>query len=214
MTERFTTFEFIDGKTTIYCLEYSDFELSDYHHALSADELERLFSFRHVKRQREFVATRVLKHSIFGFQHIHYNAVGAPFIPGTGFLSISHCSHTVAIAVNKEFAIGLDLELPRAHIGSVMHKFLSEAELNAFDCADSNVVSKIWSAKEALYKLAGRKEILFSQDLLVEPVTENKWLGTIRNRNHDLHVKLNIFEERGIIFTINSEPVERIEHAS
>lgn len=202
------------GNSDIYILTYEPFDIESHFDVLTPDELERCLGFGHIKRKREFVATRILRHSIFGFQHIHYNANGAPFIHNGSFISISHCGNTVAIAVNPDFAIGLDLEVPRENIQTIMHKFLSEKEIELFDCADALVVSKVWSCKEALYKLAGRKQILFSSELHLEPLTDLEWKGRIINDDHELHVNLNIFEQHDLIITINNKPVERIESNS
>ena len=198
------------GKTSIHILRYPDFDFHRFLDLLTTDEQERCFSFGHERRKREFVATRILRHQIFGFQHIHYDANGAPYLDDGTYISISHCRNFVAIAQNQEYKIGLDLEAPRAGINNVMHKFLSQDELKNFDCADALTVSKIWSAKEALYKLAGRKQILFSSQLHVEAITEDQWKGRIVNPDHELHVKLNIFEHKGIIISLNDAPVEKI----
>lgn len=202
------------GNTTIHLLNYPDFDYQDFLDVLTTDEQERCFGFKHAGRKKEFVATRILRHQVFGFDHIHYDHHGAPFLKNGSFISISHCKHFTAIAENSEFAIGLDLELPRPGIGTIMHKFLSERELSEFDCSDELIVSKIWSAKEALYKLAGRKQILFSEQLHVQAITDDVWKGRIINPDHELHVNLNIFEHEGLILTINQSPVERIEQAS
>ena len=198
------------GKTTIHLLKYSDFNYKDYYDVLTPDEQERCLSFGHSKRRREFVATRILRHRIFGFEHIHYNHNGAPFLKNGTYISISHCNGYAAIAENSDYAIGLDLELPRPGISKLMHKFLSKNELSSFDCTDEKTVSKIWSAKEALYKLAGRKKILFSSELHLIRETDDVWKGRITNHDHELHVKLNIFEQEGLIITINNSPVEYI----
>lgn len=200
------------GKTDIYLLQYDSFDIEDHFEVLTPQELERCLSFGHIRRKREFVATRILRHSIFGFQHIHYNANGAPFLHNGSYISISHCGNTVAIAVNSNFSLGLDLEVPRVNIQTIMHKFLSVEENLLFDCNDHLVVSKIWSCKEALYKLAGRKQILFSSELHLSPITDSEWKGRIINDDHELHVNLNIFERQDLIITINKTPVERIEH--
>lgn len=208
----FSTSEIVLGPTTIYSMSYSDFNPEDYLDKLTFDEVERYSGFGHLGRKREFVATRLLRHQLFGFRHIHYTASGAPFIPDGPFISISHAPNIVAIAVNSEFSVGLDLEPPRREIARVMHKFLSDDERLLFDCADAEIVTRIWSAKEALYKLAGRKKIIFAEELHLQPFDATHWKGRIINPDHELHVNLNIFEQDGIIFSINTTPVERIEN--
>lgn len=201
------------GSTCIHTLEYPRFDPEAHLHYLTDTELKRFRSFGHIKRKREFIATRALRHELFGNEHIHYTAEGAPFLDKDTHISISHSGNLVAIAENRHFQIGLDLELIRNDIQRVMHKFLSEDELNSFDCEDSKLVTSIWSAKETLYKLAGRKQILFSDELHISR-NGNQWKGRIVNPNHDLLVNLDIFERKGIIFTSNSSRVEYVEHNS
>ena len=97
-------------------------------------ETERFFSFKNINRRREFVATRILRHQLFGFQHMHYDSLGAPYIPNEGFISVSHSKNLIGIAVNEEYKVGLDLESHRKNILDLKAKFLSENELTQFNC--------------------------------------------------------------------------------
>lgn len=196
------------NSTVIHFLEYDDFDPNEYLDKLTQLELERLRMFKHIKRQREFVATRLLRHNLFGFEHIHYDNHGAPYIEHEGYISISHSKNKVAIALNKDYRIGVDLEPHRMNILNVAHKFLSSDELRTFDCTDPIVVTKIWSAKEAMYKLAGRKKILFSTELLLN-MRNDEWIGLIDNYDHELLVKLDIFDIDNTIITINSQEIEK-----
>lgn len=197
------------NSTSIHILEYQDFDPTLHLKSLTSQEIERYHSFKHPKRKKEFVATRLLRHDLFGFQHIHYDPVGAPFIEGIGYISISHSKNKVAIAVNKEYKIGLDLEPHRANILRLAHKFLNQNEIDIFDCSDPVTVTKIWSAKEAMYKLAGRKKILFSKELLLDKDNNEIWKGTIDNHDHLIKVNLDIFDIDDTIISINSSPIEQ-----
>jgi phosphopantetheinyl transferase len=198
------------GTTDIHLLEYADFNPLDYVGKLTENEVERLQSFGHERRKMEFVATRLLRHDLFGFEHIHYDAHGAPFIEKEGFISISHSKNMVGIAVNPNYQVGLDLEPHRDNILDLSHKFLSDNERFKFDCADAVTITKIWSAKEALYKLAGRKKIIFASELILDLDDNGNWIGTIDNFDHKLRVKLDIFDENQTIVSINSHAVERL----
>ncbi len=195
-------------RSTINLLHYGDFDPTDYLNKLTNQELERYHTFNHPKRKREFVATRILRHQLFGFEHIHYDEHGAPYIESEGFISVSHCKNTVGIALNKEFQVGLDLEMQRPQINTLAHKFLSNDERRIFDVADPLELTRIWSAKEALYKLAGRKKIIFAKELLLESKYHNVYQGKIINPDHERLVKLHIFEHKGMVVTINSKEIE------
>lgn len=197
--------------TSIHILEYQEFNPSEYLDKLTSLELERYHDFSNIKRKREFVATRLLRHETLGFEHIHYDPNGAPFIQDEGYISISHSGNMVGLAINKLHSVGLDLEFPRANILKIKSKFLSEKEKGIFNTDDPDVVTKLWSAKEALYKLAGRKKILFIEELHMTKDENDNWIGTIINPDHRLSVKLDIFEFEGTFITINTEAVERFE---
>lgn len=205
--------KFESGATCIHTVDYPEFNPEEYLEVLTKAELERYRSFGHIKRQREFIATRALRHELYGYEHIHYTREGAPYIDKDTYISISHSGNTVAIGENHSFPIGLDLELIRPNIQQLMHKFLSEEEQAQFDCSNITTVTSIWSAKETLYKLAGRKQILFSDELRISR-ENNQWKGRIVNPTHDLFVNLDIFEREGIIYTLNASPVEYVKRSS
>ena len=194
-------------ETRLYLARFTNFEPTDYLEFLTVDELERFQQFGHFARQQEFVATRLLRHSVFGFSHIHYDAHGAPFVEQEGFISISHCRNAVALALNPSYKIGLDLEMERSNILALSSKFLSEHEKVTFDVQNPRTVTKIWSAKEALYKLAGRKKIHFKTELLLDMDENGAWLGRIENPDACMLVKLNIFELDDLIVSINCAPL-------
>lgn len=193
--------------TQINLCSYGDFDPSNYMEYLTDLEKQRLLSFKHIRRRREFMATRILRHRTVGYQHIHYDPHGAPYIEDEGFISISHSTNQVGLAINSDFKIGLDLESIRPNVRTIMHKFLSENEKVQFNTEDIIEVCKVWSAKEALYKLAGRKKIHFKSELLLDRESDTLWNGTIINDDHDISVKLNIFEHNNTIVSINTEAI-------
>ena len=129
-------FEFNDVK--VYTMSYMDFNPLDYLDNLTELEKERFFTFKHIQRKREFVATRVLRHQVFGFEHIHYDEVGAPYINQEGYISISHTKNLVGFALCKKFKIGFDLEHIQNKITNIKHKFLSEKEIDNFEESPQN----------------------------------------------------------------------------
>lgn len=208
----FTSRQFDFGETVIHLLEYSEFDPLEYLGHLTEDETARFWTFRHLKRQREFIATRILRHDIFGFRHIHYNAVGAPYIEGEGFISISHALNIVGIALNRKFQTGLDLELIQDKAWRLRSKFLSEAETDALDTSDHIEMTKCWSAKETLYKLAGRKQIDFRADLHLKKQGALDWQGKIINPGETISVDLHIFEYKDYVISFNSSPIAASEN--
>jgi len=202
--------EYNFGPVAVHLMNFSDFDPSQFLHQLTSIEIERFFSFSNSQRKREFVATRMLRHEIFGFQHIHYDAVGAPFIEGEGFISISHSKNIVGIATCLDFKIGLDIEPISHKIEKIKHKFLSIGEVEKVDGSSLVELTKVWSGKESLYKISGTKGINFRTQLEVAKVTEEEWNGIYRNENDSFSTDLNIFELDNRIISINTKASEKL----
>ncbi len=202
--------EIKSNSTVIHLMDYNAFNPMENLDQLTKQEQQRMLSFAHTGRRREFVATRVLRHQLFGLKNIEYTRVGAPYIKGEGYISISHSKSLVGIAVSQNYKIGLDLETPRDTILEVAPKFLSKIEAQQFDITDKAEITKVWSCKEALYKLAGRKKIIFKTDLLLSKDEINSWNGQIVNLDHDLYVKMDIFEYNNTVVSINSGAVDKV----
>jgi len=187
-------------------LSYNDFDPYDFEKDLLPIEFNRLKSIQHEVKQREFVATRMLRNSIFGKDEITYDSIGAPHIGARKYISISHTTDIVGIAIS-DFKIGFDLEPIRAKAIKLFPKFLHEEELAIFDTKSELEMTMAWSAKETLYKLAGRKEIIFKDDLRLHKEGDN-WVGTIHNPDAIIHVPLRVFDSGHNVLTINSDPIE------
>ncbi len=196
------------GSVSIHLLYYDTFDPTDYLDHLTEQETERYFTFTHIKRKMEFVATRFLRHGIFGFTHIHYNEVGAPYIEDEGFISISHAKGVVGISFSKDFPVGLDLEKIDARLVKLSSKFLSAAETNALDTTSALEMTKVWSGKEVLYKIAGRKGIIFSSELHLSLLENNRWKGTIQSRHKTLHTEISIFTIEDLVVSVNTNALK------
>lgn len=187
----------------IHLMYFNSYNSSEYMDQLTEPEKERYFTFVHEKRRMEFVATRILRHRLFGYQHIHYDQHGAPYIEDEGFISISHAPGVVGLAISRHFKVGLDLETVRDKAVLVAHKFLSPEEKDQFDSSSALEMTKVWSAKEVLYKLAGRKQILFSEHLLLKKITGELWEGTIINPDRTIRTDLHIFVKNDLVISVN-----------
>lgn len=196
----------------IHLLKYRDFDPCTFLDQLTEDEKERFFSFTNNNRRKEFVATRILRHRLFGFEHIHYDQNGAPYINSEGFISISHAKDIVGIALCKEFKVGLDLETIRNKASLVASKFLNESEYGEFNSDDPIEMTKVWSAKEVLYKLAGRKGIHFKTELLLKKEFKNIWKGRILSPGEELLTTISSLDHRDTIISVNSTACERKQH--
>ena len=195
------------GPVEVHLLYFENFITDEHYHNLMDEEFERLEKLKHPARKREFVATRVLRSMVFGNEHILYNEIGAPYIEEEGFISISHAPHVVGLAFCKRFPIGLDLEPIRQKAVVVKNKFLSPSEAQSLQLDNTLEMTKVWSGKEALYKLAGRKGIIFAENLHLDKRTEEEWEGRIKFPGITKFVPMHIVKVNDFVLSVNSNPV-------
>lgn len=84
---------------------------------------------------------------------------GAPTLPGGRSVSVSHCRHAVAVAVDTAGRrIGVDVDtLGRdVTLSRVAPRFLSPGQMAAWS-ATAGTLLTAWSIKEALYKAVGQR---------------------------------------------------------
>jgi hypothetical protein len=65
-------------------------------------------------------------------------------------------------------------------------------------------MTKVWSGKEVLYKIAERKGIIFSSELHLSPLSENLWSGRIYNGEIAVHTEISIFTIEDLVVSVNT----------
>ena len=186
----------------IYLLEYDDYDLNEFLYILNKEEIEKIETFKSESRKKEFVAVRILKQKYLKKHSIKYNKNGAPIID-KGFISISHTKNIVGIAYNKNHVVGLDIEYERDNIKKISPKFLSEKEITDLTVDSNFEVTKIWSFKEVLYKIANLNGIDFKHELKISKISDQIYLGEISNNTINLNSKLSFINYKDLIITFN-----------
>lgn len=95
-----------------------------------------------------------------------------PFLrDGRYQFSISHCGAYAAAIVSSRQQVGIDIELVTPKIERVKEKFLNDAErklLKSYEHLPKiylQLLTVLWSAKEAIFKWYGRREVDFKQHI-------------------------------------------------
>jgi phosphopantetheinyl transferase (holo-ACP synthase) len=144
------------------------------------------------------------------YSHVNYDEVGKPYLQfKSHHLSVSHAGKFSAAIINKNSLVGIDIEKVHPKIHKIVHKFLSEAEMkNISPANDIDSLYVCWGAKEALYKLYGKKNLLFIENILLDPFVYNgagDITGTIST--NDFTQKFNLhYEKTGdymLVFTLD-----------
>lgn len=138
------------------------------------------------KRELEKSGIQYLLKKLFNDKQVNleYTAHNKPFLAGENLhISISHSHDRLVIIVNQNESTGVDIELLRDKVKNIQHKFLNAAELS-FANNDTEKLTVLWAAKEAIYKAYGLKEVEFKENISIEPYKENEntFFGSINAR--------------------------------
>jgi phosphopantetheinyl transferase len=112
--------------------------------------------------------------------------------------SISHCGDFAAAIVSENNVVGIDVELIQAKIEFIKHKFLSEAEQRLLPAPDAQMLTLLWSSKEAVYKWYGRGGVDFKNHILIKNISITGDTGMVTCRfmkemEKDLNVEFHLF---------------------
>lgn len=92
---------------------------------------------------------------------IAYDEHNKPFLNGRSeHISISHSHKWLVVVIHKTCSVGVDVELIREKVLNIKHKFVTDDEL-VYVASDIEMITLLWSAKEAIYKAYGKKNVDF-----------------------------------------------------
>ena len=138
-------------------------------------------------KRLEYLAGRVLLKTLLkkwnlNFEGLTKDESGKPFFKNHNIhLSLSHSYPYVAAMIDRHKSVGIDLEQPKDKLLKIAPRVLNSIEL---ENAGDNMVKHCvyWCAKEALIKIYGKRHLILSKDLAIEPFQlqkEGKLLGRI-----------------------------------
>lgn len=131
---------------------------------VTAQDVASASRFQNDRRRREHLAWRRIVRQELGTNiAIDYNDVGAPTVdtPNT-YISVSHGADMVAVAIADE-TVGVDIEALDRNFDRVKSRYMSDLESAISDHKDW--AAMVWSTKEAIYKLYGRREVDLMDDI-------------------------------------------------
>jgi len=140
---------------------------------LTASEKNLYRSFHHDLRKKQWLACRaLLKHLLYpGSPEISYDLYGKPFLAsGSHHISVSHAGDYAAAVCSENIPVGIDIEKLKDRVERVKERFMLDRELESLD--RENRLEHIyiyWCGKEALYKLHGKPELDFRNDIYIHP---------------------------------------------
>jgi 4'-phosphopantetheinyl transferase len=97
---------------------------------------------------------------------VHKDIYGKPhLLNDSRFISISHCQGYAA-AIAADVAVGVDVERVSSRVQRIKDRFLSPEEQALLGLEDADLMLA-WSAKEAVYKMYGNKQLVFKEHIRI-----------------------------------------------
>ena len=124
-----------------------------------------------------------LLHPGFPLHLIEIADSNKPLLTNEAFhFSISHCGDFAAAIISKDKVVGIDVESVQLKIESIKHKFLSEQEQKLLPAMTAQLLTLLWSCKEAVYKWYGKGGVDFKKDIIIDNISikDNQGIVTCR----------------------------------
>jgi len=142
---------------------------------------------------------------------IEYDEFGKPFLNnGVRHISVSHSGKFSALIASTKHSVGIDIEKIQPKIVKLAEKFMNKYELDQIpNKYEIESLYLVWTSKEAIYKLYGKKDIFFKEHINIFPF-EFKGQGTImgeintKDFKKQLSIQYQVVENYLLAFTIDN----------
>ncbi len=152
------------------------------------DDIRRFRELNDAQRGLHWLSSRVLLRTLLNtsqFIDLQVDEYGKPYLNNfEKFISISHSARKVAVGISTH-DLGVDIQQMTVKVEALASKFANAEELTCckppYDLEQMHV---IWCAKEALYKLYGKKKLDFKENLILQPFAWKEDRGELRGSIH------------------------------
>lgn len=162
-------------------------------------------------KRLEFIGARVLLAELLKkwghqFHGLTKDEFGKPFPKGYPYqISLSHSYPYVAAIIQKHGAVGIDLEQPKPKLLRIAPRVLHTEE---FRDAGDNIIKHCiyWSAKEALVKIHGKKDLVFAEHIRIKPFPLQKQgflVGRLIVNSVETAIDLQYLVEENFVVVLN-----------
>jgi len=174
---------------------------------------EKLEEIKVEQRRKEWLCSRHLGWSIAkelegSCDGVWSDSLNKPHIKNSSLqISISHAKPYVAVLVHRNASCGVDIEEKKEKLLRLAPKFLTQRELDLVN-GSLDAIAIGWGAKEAIYKLYGRKSLIFKEHIFLYKLDEIQQNGSIRselkanNIVTNIEIKYEQFENHILAYTI------------
>ena len=170
--------------------------------SLTKKSATRLDSMKSELHQKGFLSIRhLLKEVGLTDADLQYDEFGKPHLSTGRYISISHSYTFTAIIFSYDTPVGIDIEKQREKILKIAHKFTPIEEYKTIANVDA-LISKltiVWGSKESLYKIYGKKKLLFLHHIYVDDFNfeDKRTKGEIRFNGEESSYNIEFLEFEG-----------------
>lgn len=163
-----------DAKLAVWKITETEEQLHE-HLQLHPGEEDFISRLRKGKRTLQWMASRALLRKLLDTKDpisCPSDADGKPYLVGFPYkISITHSFDYAGVILNAKGECGVDIELVKPKIKLIAHKFLKEQELEFVrsNAQELDALYACWCAKEAVYKLIGKKGTSFRKHMTIQP---------------------------------------------
>lgn len=142
--------------------------------ALDGHDRDHLSGVKSAKKKKEYLAGRMAVKNLLIHRDVEFNGIykdewGKPhLLDSPSNISISNTYPYAVAMLNQQSPAGIDMEKTDPKFLKIKHKYLNHLELDQAG-NDLLALNILWCAKEALYKVVGKKRLSFRNDIQIEP---------------------------------------------
>ncbi len=152
--------------------------------------------FKSLKRQKEYICTRLLLREIDPNLSITYNKWGAPTINTNKNISISHSKNIIAIIISKK-NVALDIEMISKNPLKIKDKFLSIFDNISHSIEETTLA---WSAKETIFKLHQKGDIDYKSDIQIKEINYDENQITVLFNDNNIVLNYNKLNNHFLVY--------------
>ena len=182
--------------------------------SVPSDELEEISFIRSESLRRQKLAVRALLDEMFEDKvYLSHHDNGKPYIENSVTnISITHTEKYVAVILNDNDDVGIDIESLARDFSSVEKKALSEDEIDDLEDDEkrNGQLAIYWCAKEAIYKMLGQYDVNFAEQIEVEkfrPKKDGELEATFEDEDgyeEEFELEYIIFDNHVLVWVVNS----------
>ena len=152
--------------------------------------------FKSLKRQKEYLCTRLLLKEIDRNLSITYNKWGAPTLNTNKNISISHSKNIIAIIVSKK-NVALDIEMISKKPLKIKNKFLSIFDNISHTIEETTLA---WSAKETIFQLHQKGDIDYKSDIKIKEINCDENQITVLFNDNNIVLNYNKLNNHFLVY--------------